>query len=163
MFLNIFLKQRDIQRFFFRFFFFHDPFLSSSCGRNFEDIVLNFLTNCRRRMIVVVFFLYAACGHLLTFFSWKRKLEKGPILRKMCSSLNIDHAFFWQPVFKVLPFLVHTEKSWLCSQFANLENTPCFAGSWHLAMALLIIILDPYMMRQCNANQPLYAFLFFIY
>ena len=48
--------------------FFYDPFFTSPCGHNFEDIGLRFFwANCRRRMLV--FFLYATCGHLFNIFS----------------------------------------------------------------------------------------------
>ena len=42
--------------------------------------------------------------------------------------------------------IVHLKRSWLCSQLANPENAPCFAGPyhWEMAMELSIIILDPY-------------------
>ena len=33
--------------------FFYDPFLTSSCGRNFEDIDLRFFANCRRIILFI--------------------------------------------------------------------------------------------------------------
>ena len=36
----------------YRVFLFDDMFLTSSCGRNFDDIDMRFFANCRRRMVV---------------------------------------------------------------------------------------------------------------
>ena len=96
---------------------FYGTFLTTSRGRHLDDIDLHFFANCRRSW--VVFFLYATCGHLFFIFSWKWKLNKGPILRKMHSSVNIDNAFFWQSVI-VLSHVAYRKK--LPSFFYNLQK-----------------------------------------
>ena len=83
--------------------FFYTLFLTASCGRNFEDIDLRFFANCRRRM--VVFFPYAISGHLLIILSWIENLKKDQFYQKTHFFVNIDHVFFWRPVFNVLLFL----------------------------------------------------------
>ena len=59
--------------------FFYDTFLTSSCGRNFEDIDMRFFANCRRRMVVFSICNMWSFTHY-SFLNWK--FEKGPILPK---------------------------------------------------------------------------------
>ena len=64
----------------YRVFLFDDTFLTSSCVRNFEDIDMRFFANCRRRMLV--FFLYAICGHLLIIVIEIENLKKDQFYEK---------------------------------------------------------------------------------
>ena len=63
----------------YRVFLFDDTFLTSSCVRNF-DIDMRFFENCRRRMLV--FFLYAICGHLLIIVIEIENLKKDQFYEK---------------------------------------------------------------------------------
>ena len=56
----------------------NDPFLTSSCGRSFEDINLRFFANCRRRMVVFFYMQHVVIYSL--FFHWT--FEKNNFTKK---------------------------------------------------------------------------------
>ena len=75
-----YLEQGSLYNYIYRVFLFDDTFLTSSCGRNFEDIDMRFFANCTRRMVV----FFSICNMWsfthYSFLNWK--FEKGPILPK---------------------------------------------------------------------------------
>ena len=59
--------------------FYDDPFLTSSCGRNFEDIDLRFFANCRRK--IVSFYMQHEVIYSL-FFLEKENLKRDQFYEK---------------------------------------------------------------------------------
>ena len=76
---------------------FYAPFMTTSCGRNIDDIDLQFLENFRQRK---VFCWYATHGHLLVTFCLKWTFENDQFYEK-CSPVYICTVFCFET-----PFLI---------------------------------------------------------